>query len=146
MVASNAAKFVIKQAVDGSVYLIPVSSTNANVTSVFNKDTKSVVEVEYDSTNDEYKYVVPSSAYAWPVSGQDWMLKTYLIEEAPEISYPAKEGHISLVSELGNYISMNEDHEGIVVNNEQFTFYLQVSDTKAVVPSFFISKGVENAR
>ena len=39
MVASNAAKFVIKQAVDGSVYLIPVSSTNANVTSVFNKDT-----------------------------------------------------------------------------------------------------------
>jgi len=145
MVASNAAKFVIKQAVDGSVYLIPVSSTNANVTSVFNKDTKSVVEVEYDSTNDEYKYVVPSSAYAWPVSGQDWMLKTYLIEEAPEISYPAKEGHISLVSELGNYISMNEDHEGIVVNNEQFTFYLQVSDTKAVVPSFFISKGVENA-
>lgn len=40
---------------------------------------------------------------------------------------------------------MNEDHEGIVVNNEQFTFYLQVSDTKAVVPSFFISKGVENA-
>ena len=60
-------------------------------------------------------------------------LKTYLIEEAPEISYPAKNGHISLVSELGNYISLNENQEGIVVNNEQYSFYLRESDR-----SFFL--------
>lgn len=146
LTAINEARFVIKQAVDGSVYLIPVSNTSANVTSIFNENTKSVVEVQDDPSVLGYNYVDPSSAYAWPIpTVQDLQLKTYLIEEAPEISYPAKEGHISLISELGNYISMNENQEGIVVKEEQFTFYLQVSDTNAVVPSFYISKGQENA-
>lgn len=51
MAAADAAKFVIKQAADGSVYLIPVSSTNANVTTVFGKTTKSVVAVKRSSIN-----------------------------------------------------------------------------------------------
>ena len=142
MATADAAKFVIKQAADGSVYLIPVSSTNANVTTVFGKTTKSVVAVKYN--NDEYVYTTPSVVYALPGNNQDMTLKTYLIEEAPEISYPAKNGHISLVSELGNYISLNENQEGIVVNNEQYSFYLRVTDTKAIVPSFYISKGTED--
>lgn len=142
MAAADAAKFVIKQAADGSVYLIPVSSTNANVTTVFGKTTKSVVAVKYN--NDEYVYTTPSVVYALPGNNQDMTLKTYLIEDAPEISYPAKNGHISLVSELGNYISLNENQEGIVVNNEQYSFYLRVTDTKAIVPSFYISKGTED--
>lgn len=142
MAAADAAKFVIKQAADSSVYLIPVSSTNANVTTVFGKTTKSVVAVKYN--NDEYVYTTPSVVYALPGNNQDMTLKTYLIEEAPEISYPAKNGHISLVSELGNYISLNENQEGIVVNNEQYSFYLRVTDTKAIVPSFYISKGTED--
>ena len=142
MAAADAAKFVIKQAADGSVYLIPVSSTNANVTTEFGKTTKSVVAVKYN--NDEYVYTTPSVVYALPGNNQDMTLKTYLIEEAPEISYPAKNGHISLVSELGNYISLNENQEGIVVNNEQYSFYLRVTDTKAIVPSFYISKGTED--
>lgn len=142
MAAADAAKFVIKQAADGSVYLIPVSSTNANVTTVFGKTTKSVVAVKYN--NDEYVYTTPSVVYALPGNNQDMTLKTYLIEEAPEISYPAKNGHISLVSELGNYISLNENQEGIVVNNEQYSFYLRITDTKAIVPSFYISKGTED--
>ena len=91
MAAADAAKFVIKQAADGSVYLIPVSSTNANVTTVFGKTTKSVVAVKYN--NDEYVYTTPSVVYALPGNNQDMTLKTYLIEEAPEISYPAKNGY-----------------------------------------------------
>ena len=137
MAAADAAKFVIKQAADGSVYLIPVSSTNANVTTVFGKTTKSVVAVKYN--NDEYVYTTPSVVYALPGNNQDMTLKTYLIEEAPEISYPAEEGHISLISEMNNYISMNEDRDGIVVNENQYSFYLQVTDKDAVVPSFYIS-------
>ena len=59
---------------------------------------------------------------------------------------PAEEGHIFLVSDKGNYISMNENRDGIVVNENQYSFYLQVTDEDAVVPSFYISnKGtVEN--
>ena len=74
------------------------------------------------------------------------LLKTYLIEEAPEISYPAEEGYISLISELGNYISINENREGIVVDEAQYSFYLNVTDTNAVVPSFYISKAIEGSK
>ena len=46
-------------------------------------------------------------------------------------------------SELGNYITMNEDRDGIVVNEEVAdTYYLYVTDEDAIVPSFYITKGV----
>ena len=68
-------------------------------------------------------------------------IKTYLLSEAPEVSWPANEGHVSLQGELGNYISMNDEHDGIIVNNEEEVYYLNVTDKKAVVPSFYISRG-----
>ena len=148
LVAEGQAEFVIKLAADGSVYLIPVNSTSSTIASILNKYTKSVVDATYKDNIDECQYETPSSVYAWPSAStqQDWLLNTYLIVEAPEISYPAEEGHISLVSDKGNYISMNENRDGIVVNENQYSFYLQVTDEDAVVPSFYISnKGtVEN--
>ena len=148
LVAEGQAEFVIKLAADGSVYLIPVNSTSSTIASILNEDTKSVVDATYKDNIDECQYAIPSSVYAWPstFTQQDWLLNTYLIVEAPEISYPAEEGHISLVSDKGNYISMNENRDGIVVNENQYSFYLQVTDEDAVVPSFYISnKGtVEN--
>lgn len=92
---------------------------------VYNKDGRVTVQARGDK--------------AYVYQSQDWLLNTYLIVEAPEISYPATEGHISLVSELGYYISMNEDRDGIVINENQYSFYLQVTDKDAVVPSFYIS-------
>ena len=141
---NNTTRFVIKQAADGSVYLIKVTSTSSNIASILNANTTSVVDATYKASIDECRYTTPSSVYAWPIattpSGQqDWLLNTYLIVEAPEISYPAEEGHISLISEMNNYISMNEDRDGIVVNENQYSFYLQVTDKDAVVPSFYIS-------
>ena len=147
LVREDNARFVIKLAADGSVYLIPVTSTSASIASILNENTKSVVDATYDASNDICEYDTPSSVYAWPSTStqQDWLLNTYLIVEAPEISYPAEEGHISLVGE-SNYVSMNENRDGIVVNENQYSFYLQVTDEDAVVPSFYISnKGtVEN--
>ncbi len=140
LVAKNAAKFIIKLGVDDAVYLIESANTTSGKASIFDTDTHSEVNVILNS-NGVYRYKTASaSVYAWPVSGNDLLLKTYLLEEAPEISYPAKDAHISLVSEKGNYISVNDEREGIVVDQEQYTFYLQVTDEKAVVPSFYISK------
>lgn len=141
---NNTTRFVIKQAADGSVYLIKVTSTSSNIASILNANTTSVVDATYKASIDECQYTTPSSVYAWPIATtpngqQDWLLNTYLIVEAPEISYPAEEGHISLISEMNNYISMNEDRDGIVVNENQYSFYLQVTDKDAVVPSFYIS-------
>lgn len=150
LVGEGLAKFVIKLAADGSVYLIPVTQTSSNLASILDENTKSVVDATYKQNIDKCEYKIPSSVYAWPIAptagNQDWLLNTYLLVEAPEISYPAEEGHISLESDKGNYISMNENRDGIVVNENQYSFYLQVTDEDAVVPSFYISnKGtVEN--
>ena len=37
-------------------------------------------------------------------------------------------------------MSMNENKEGILVNQNATAFYLHVTDKDAVIPSFFISK------
>ena len=69
-------------------------------------------------------------------------VKTYLIAEAPAVSLPAVEGHYSFVSELGNYITMNEERDGLTVKEESEPMYLYVTDEEEVVPSFYITKGV----
>lgn len=132
---SSSKNFVIKEYKDGAVAIINSSSINAGVTSV--------VKVTQSGRNPA-EYVAPTSAFAYANESKATDLKTYLIEEAPEVSYPAVDGHISLISELGNYISMNEEHDGIVVNEEQYTFYLQATDKDAIVPSFYISKGIKD--
>ena len=147
---ATAANFIIKQAADGSVSLIELESTDAEIAVIFNEETASGVNVVYE--NKHYNYEEGDNhVYAYPettegTGTQDWILKTYLIEEAPEVSYPAEEGYISLISELGNYISINENREGIVVDEAQFSFYLNVTDTNAVVPSFYISKAIEGSK
>ena len=140
LVNKDAAKYIIKVAADGAVYLIESKATSSSAASIFDTNTHAEVRVVLGN-NGAYRYATNSkSVYAWPRTSNDLLLKAYLLEEAPEISYPAKDGHISLVSEKGNYISVNDDREGIVVDKEQYTFYLQVTDEKAVVPSFYISK------
>ena len=37
-------------------------------------------------------------------------------------------------------MSMNENKEGILVNQNATAFYLHVTDKDAVIPSFYISK------
>ena len=144
----NAPEFIIKVAADGAVYLIEDAETAANAASIFegtgNNATTSEVRVIYSDSQDEYQYATNRwSVYKYPVASQDLLLKTYLIVEAPEVSYPAEEGYISLVSEWDNYVSVNDNREGIVVDEAQYSFYLNVTDTNAVVPSFYISKALE---
>ena len=147
-------KFIIKQNADGSIYLIPSTpSVAANVQTIFGENTKSVVAasamVRYDNRY-EGNYSDPASVYALPTedglsTADEYPLHTYLIEEAPEVSYPAKEGYVYMKSEMGDYISMNADRDGIVVDENPFNLYLHVADKDAVVPSFYISKGIEGS-
>ena len=145
---SQADKFIIKQNVDGSVSLIAVDvigTTVPNNSSVFDEDIVSVVAVRsYKDNSGKYVqfYTQPEdiySLYAYNLNN-DWALRTYLIAESPEVSYPAKEGYVQFEGELGNYMSMNENKEGILVNQNATAFYLHVTDKDAVIPSFYISK------
>ena len=148
-------KFIIKQNADGSIYLIlSNTSVTASIQTIFDENTKSVVAAEARGTNNSNRYYgqydKPVSVYALPsttgISTADqYPLHTYLIEEAPEVSYPAEEGYVYMKSEMGDYISMNADRDGIVVDENPFNLYLHVTDKDAVVPSFYISKGIEGS-
>ena len=137
---TSATDFVIKDNVDGSVSV--VASYTSNDALAFAK---------WDNTENELDELMKSgnknlitSDFKDELTKANF-IKTYFLSEAPEVSWPGEEGHVSIQSELGNYISMNEDHDGIVVNNEEEVYYLNVTDKDAVVPSFYISKGVGTA-
>ena len=71
-------------------------------------------------------------------------LKTYLDGEAPVYSWPGEEGHVTLQNNTaisGDYITVNDDNEGVLLNDASESFYLHVTDKNAVVPSFYISLG-----
>ena len=141
-----APKFVIKENIDGSLYLIEIdedTKVSSDVTTIFSQNTRSSVAAETYSDDLRYAhYDIPASIYTYP---EEMDLKTYLIEEAPEVSYPAEEGYVYMKSEMGDYISMNADRDGIVVDENPFNLYLHVTDKDAVVPSFYISKGIEGS-
>ena len=97
--------------------------------------------LEVSIVNDEYTYVFTENVYASASYSND--IKTYLDPQPIEISWPANEGHVTLESELGNFITMDENRDAIVVNeNDADDFYLYVTDKDAIVPSFYITKGV----
>ena len=148
-IVKNAPKFIIKENVDGSVSLIEYNSSNIfKNAKVAPYNATQAVEVYYDG--DEFKYLPDWSARPsvgvsniYDSSTDEWNIKTYLDPQKVEISWPATEGHVTLKSELGNYINMNSDRDAIVVNeNDGDAYYLYVTDKDAVVPSFYITKGV----
>jgi len=143
---TNAPKYIIKQNADGSVYLIAsTKKVNAFTPTILDEDTKSVVYVKAKEINKYYGfYDIPSSVYGLPAE-DDYTLNTYLITESPEVSYPAEEGYVYMQSELGDYISMNENRDGIVVDENPFNLFLHVTDKDAVIPSFYISRGIEGS-
>ena len=137
-------EFTIKVNKDGSVTLVKdnVSFLNTpNTTEVFGPNIQGVGKMTVTNNS--------TVAFGWdeiyPVEVKDDALNIYLVSEALEVSWPTETGHVSLQSELGNYISMNEDHDGIVVTNEEEVYYLNVTDVNKVVPSFYISRGVAGA-
>ena len=150
--------FIIKENVDGSVSLLKrldKASTTAGGSSYnpfIDADANKVVEVSYNTRLEEYQYDFNSEEAYSTLEGESSAvgaetlaleIRTYLDPQPIEISWPAHEGHVTLKSELGNYITMNEDRDGIIVNeNDADTYYLYVTDEKAVVPSFYITKGV----
>ena len=138
-VTSKTAKFYIKENVDGSVSLMPYKAFTSSSNKVAAASEAKALEVSI--VNDAYTYVFTENVYASASYSND--IKTYLDPQPIEISWPANEGHVTLESELGNFITMDENRDAIVVNeNDADDFYLYVTDKDAIVPSFYITKGV----
>ncbi len=70
-------------------------------------------------------------------------IKTYLVQDAPAVSLPATATYVTLQGELGNYIAMDGEKDGIVISNEPLTYRVFATDLDAAVPSFLISTGFD---
>lgn len=127
--ASANTKFVIKENKDGSVSLF-VSTAFAHATNA--KAVKSD-----DGT------AISVDGIAYGVEKAD-AIKLYLVGEELGVSLEAKPRHAAFQSTTGGYISLNDKNEGIVAiktaADADLTFWLDTADSKATVPSFYISR------
>ena len=132
---ANAGNFYIQENVDGSVYI--KNSRNAGTALLL--DNFQNEDLSINELKDENFSIQSMGTTVAKLSESD-DVKTFLIEEAPAISLPANEGHYSFVSDLGNYITMNEERDGLTVKEEAEAMYLYVTDKEEVVPAFYITK------
>ena len=132
----NAQEFIIKENIDGSVSMLEagdgIDGTTFLAASGFKNNPATTIAAELKRTiNQGNIEVAPKANY----------IKTYLVQDAPEVSLPATATYITLQSALGNYIAMNAESDGVVISNEPLTYRVFATDLDAVVPSFFISTG-----
>ena len=133
----NGTDFIIKDNVDGSVSIIADFATLA--------DNYVVSLDEYNvGKKEDLKYFVNKKPKTHTLSETSAAtdIKTYLTEEAPEISWVGENGHVTIQSDKGNYVTMDDDRDAILVSSDENVLYLHATDKKAVIPSFFISQGM----
>ena len=132
--------FIIKENVNGSISLIP----STNIVSDY-KDNAVVYVNNWDVlTNPIEKFegesIIKVSNGLYEQVKANYV-KTYLNIEAPETSLAATESYVTIKSDLGNYITMNEDRDGIMASTDPATIRVIATDTEKNIPSFYITTG-----
>ena len=131
---SSATDFYIKNNVDGSVS-IKIADSNAAVDGTVHVSTQN-----YDvPANFNEKVEMQMRSIAMTSNATD--VKVYLFDDSPLKSWQ-NQGHVTLQTEMTNYITKDENNAGVVNSNEPETFYLTKTDTNKAIPSFYISKGI----
>ena len=132
---TSAEWFYIEENVDGSVYIKKTRNADkAILLNDFQREDLSINDLK------DKDFAIQDMGTQLDILSEADQVKTFLIEEAPAISLPANEGHYSFVSDLGNYITMNEERDGLTVKEEAEAMYLYVTDKEEVVPAFYITK------
>ena len=145
--AVKAQEYYIKENVDGSVNLIRVDNnvfvkvgSTIHVAPEDAKEALNVVAIDEGEYVNYARWVNDSRQDIYDYNVNDMDLNMYLDDEIPVVSWE-NEGHVTLQNNNGNYISFNDANEGILVSDAGEAYFLYMTDTEAVVPSFYITKG-----
>jgi len=125
--------FIIYDNVDGSVDIVKKNTLTKGIKIENYTDASHDLDWYIDNSKKMKNQALAETAVAAEV-------KTYLIAEAPEISWET-EGHVTLQSERGNFISLDENNDAIVVTEAEEVYYLNKTDEDAIIPSYFITRG-----
>ena len=145
--AKNAnSKYIVRENPDGSVMLIKNDGTYVKFDDkdrAFTHNTEAIAELALAGTTPNQYYAYTKEQIYDVVRGDEELL-TFLVNESPEISWPAEEGHVTITAEGGDYLTKSEENNDAIIVDEANAdgFYLHVTDRNAIVPSFYISKGM----
>ena len=131
--------YIAKLNPEGSVSLVSSLSETAN--EVTANDDLDAIE-----TNTKLAYWVPNSdADVSTSTNVSEAVSLFMEVEELGLSLPAEPVHVSLEAQNGGFVNVNEANEGVVAIRteaaEDLTFWLDTTDSKALIPSFYISKG-----
>ena len=141
----NATKYIIRENPDGSVQLISDWAGNwefSDNKKAFDYNVNESGRLTLSTTTPKYYYYTTHNVY--DVELNDNELLTYLVNESADISWPGEEGHVTIQSAGGDYLTIDTDNNDAIIIDEANAdpFYLHVTDKNAIVPSFYISKGM----
>ena len=138
---NGAGDFIIKDNVDGSVSIV-TSGKYDHTQFVAVKGWKEVKQTIGDFDEDPIQSGELSDANVMQAN----YVKTYLNIESPEVTLDPKSSYVTMKSDMGVYITMQEDsRDAIVVSNEPMTIRLFVTDADRQVPNFLVATGYDNA-
>ena len=141
---TGAYHFIIKDNEDGSVQLI---STDNSTEDIYGKEYALFVE-DYEGTGIsnnqsfiEYYTDKNIAAYEMTQEMKANYVKTYLNLESPEVSLDPKSTYVTFKAEEGDYITMKDDRDAVLVSDQPLTFRVFATDTEREVPNFLVSTG-----
>ena len=130
-------EFILKENNDGSIFIIaaPASGFAAH-------DMKAV---KFNETTSKADISAGAGADAY-LNADATDFKLFLVKEGLGATLDATPAHVALHATTGGYVSLSEKNEGIVAIetavSEDLTFWLDTADSKATLPAFYISKGM----
>ena len=132
-------EYVIRANADGSVEIMTENSVDVDETKKDGGMQAGTTGLGVETDNNK-KYVYKELS-SYEVVEDAATVKTYLLTNAPVKSWE-EAGHVTIQSEVGNYLSMNDAREAIMVDNEGSAYYLYKTDDSEITPSFYITKGM----
>ena len=129
-------EFILKENKDGSVSIIAAPTAPAFMAN-------SMTSVSYDATGTK-KAIISAGAPYKNAAATD--LKVFFVKEDLGATLDKTPAHVALEATTGGFISLSEKNEGIVAIKtavgEDLTFWLDTADSKATLPAFYISIGM----